>query len=395
MSSPYLGWLIREQIDRARSLSDAIPKNQRHVALEHLAALCKGALEGQVQQLRRARALLDSTGDAVAPVVLNAVKDSTRAMAEIEGYGIPPLHCQSDQAVFLNDVLFAMHREVGLLPPRPAAACTSSGYYFTHLATGTIHAPLSEAGFLLHMPDFYHELGHLLYTSLDRGTKYGPIQDGVDGAMGAVDRHYLGQCNISGEEASSVQASEATEWMWAKWRSRWILESFCDLFALFATGPAYAYSNLHLVSKVDLDIYKLNLFGRQDHPSGEARMRLLDIGMRMLGHVDEAAHVKREWDLMARHFGLPRPEYDNAFSSGLLEAIASSTLPTFGQAGLHGYRPRGERGTEGAGATPVAALLNDGWNAFWRDGDAGFRDVEKAMIARLAAVARKGAAAHQ
>ena len=193
MSHPYLGWLIREQIDRARSLKASIPDRQRHAALAQLAAMCNGVLEEQVRQLRQERALLDGAGDAGAAGALGAVRHCTRAIAEIEWYGIPPLHCQSDQAVFLNDVLSSMHREIGLPQPLPVAACTANGYYFTHLPTGTIYVPLSEASFLLHMPDFYHELGHLLYYRLGSEAKYGPIRDGVAGARGAVDRYYLRQ----------------------------------------------------------------------------------------------------------------------------------------------------------------------------------------------------------
>ena len=347
--------------------------------------MCKGALEEQARRLGQARAMLGDAGDAGVAGTLSIVRHCTRVITEIEGYGIPPLHCQSDQAVFLNDVLSAMHCEAGLLPPRPAAACTSNEYYFAHLPTMTICAPLSEAGFLLHMPDLYHELGHILYDRLAREAKYVLIRDGVADAVGAVDRHYLRQ--------TDALTPEETEWMWTSWRSRWIAEFFCDLFALFAAGPAYAYSNLHLVSKADLDVYRLGLFERQDHPSGEARMRLLDIGMQMLGYADEAAHVREEWDTVTRHCGPPPPNYDLAFSSGLLEAVASSALSTFGQAGLHVYRADGEQGPAGTGATPVAALLNDGWNTFWRDGDTGFRDLEKAMISKLAVVAREGAAA--
>ena len=314
-------------------------------------------------------------------------------MGEIEGYGIPPLHCQSDQAVFLNDVLSTMHCEAGLSPPCPAVACTSNDYYFTHFPTLTIHVPLSEAGFLLHLPDFYHELGHLLYERLDRDARYGPIGDGVADAIRAADRHYLRPTGEIDRGAMSLPTPEATGWVRSQWKHHWIMESFCDLFALFAAGPAYAYSNLHLVSKADTDMCRLNLLGRQDHPSDEARMRLLDAGMRMLGYGEEAAHVRREWGTVARHCGPPRPEYGLVFPSSLLEAIASSILLTFGRAGLRGHRPGGGREPAPAGATPVAALLNDAWRAFWRDGDAGFREREKAMIAKLAAVAREGAAA--
>ena len=389
MSSPYLGWLIREQIDRTKSLKDAIPDSLRHAALVQLASACKGALDRQVRQLGLARTLLDGAEDAGAATALGIVRDSARVMAEIEWYAIPTLRCQSDQTVFLNDVLSAMHCETGLLPPRPAAASTSHEYYFTHLPTWTIQVPLSEAGFLLHLPDFYHELGHMLYYRQNRDARYRPIMDGAADAARAVDRHYARQAN--GAELGGA-APGAVAWMQARWNHTWIQESFCDLFALFAAGPAYAYSNLHLVSKTDTDMYRLVLLGRQDHPSGEARMRLLDAGMRILGYAEEAAHVRREWDVVARHFGPPRTGYDLAFPSSLLEAIASSALLAFGRAGLRGYRAGGGNGTEGAGATPVAAALNDAWRAFWRGGDAGFRELEKTMVSRLASVARDGAA---
>ena len=120
---------------------------------------------------------------------------------------------------------------------------------------------------------------------------------------------------------------------------------------------------------------------------------MLDAGMRKLGYTDEVAHVKEEWDAIAMYYGAPRPEHSRAFSPALLEDIASSILPTFGRVGLRGYCPDGGRGLDDAGPTPVAALLNDAWRAFWSDGDAGFRDLEKAIIARLASLACRGAVA--
>lgn len=97
MSSPYLEWLIREQVDRTRLLRDEIPGNLRHAALGQLALRCRGILEEQARQLGQARALLDGAGTANATEALAIVKYCTQAIGEIEGYGMPPLHCQSDQ----------------------------------------------------------------------------------------------------------------------------------------------------------------------------------------------------------------------------------------------------------------------------------------------------------
>ena len=134
VSSPYRGWWpIREQIDRTKSIKGAIPGNLWHAALVQPASACKGALDRRVRQLGQARTLLDGAEDAGAATVPGTVRDCARAMAEIEGYAIPTPHCQSDQAVFLNDVLPAMHCETGLSPPRPAAASTSHECCFAHL----------------------------------------------------------------------------------------------------------------------------------------------------------------------------------------------------------------------------------------------------------------------
>ena len=388
MNARYLQWLIREQIDRARSLKDAIPPKQRHAALDRLAAACGDALDKQAGLLARYSSMLDGGGGASAARTLKAVKRCTRAIAEIEGYGMPPLHCQSGQAVFLNDVMSAMHRETGLPFSCPAVSCTSYDYYFSHLPTNTVYAPLSEAEFLLHLPDFYHELGHLLLEHSDHGEECGPIRAGLAAAFRSIDDHYSQHANGVDEGATSRRAEDGAQWAHTQWAGSWIQESFCDLFAVFAAGPAYAYSNLHLVSKLDMNIYELNTSARQDHPSGEARMRLLDAGMRLLGHGREADHIRKEWDAVAKLCGDSPRGYCRAFPSSLLREIAAAVLPTFGQAGLRGY-VRGERAPAGADVPTVAALLNDAWRAFWSRGDAGFRDVEKTMVSRLASIARR------
>ena len=392
MNVRYMRCIIREQIDRAESLKAEIPASQRHAALEQLAAVCRDTLEKQVCLLEQAGALLDG-GTMVGAVTkaMRVLKRCTRVIAAVEGYGMPPLHCQSEQAMFLNDVLSTMHGEVGLPFPCPAASCTSGDYYFTHLATNTVHAPLSEAAFLLHMPDFYHELGHLLFHHVDWGAGCKPILDGMGGALGAIDGWYSELTGRMERESAPLPALDGVRRMWSQWKSDWMQEAFCDLFALFAAGPAYAHSNLHLVSKTDIDIYKLNLPAKQDHPSGEARMRLLDAGMRLLGHELEADRIRAEWGAMAQFCGSPPPGYGHAFPSELLQEVAVAVLPTFGQAGLRGYSG-GVRERGGPGGDTVAGILNEAWRGFWRDADCGFRAAEKDLISKLAAAARRGAA---
>ena len=237
------------------------------------------------------------------------------------------------------------------------------------------------------MPDFCHELGHLLFHHADRGAECRPILDGMGGALGAVNGWYSQLTGSMERESDLLPTRDGVRWMWSRWKSEWMQEAFCDLFALFAAGPAYAHSNLHLVSKTDADIYKLNLLATQDRPAGEARMRLLDAGMRLLGHDLGADRIRAEWGAMAQMCGSPPPGYGNAFPSELLQEVAAAVLPTFGRAGLRGYSGGG-REWGGSGGDTAAGLLNEAWRGFWRDADCGFRDAEKDLISRLAAAWR-------
>lgn len=391
MNVQYLRRMIRDQIERAQSLEGEIPRSPRHAALERLAASCKRTLEEQICLLREALAILDAGDMSRIAEVVTAVKHSAREIGTVEGYGMPPLHCQSEQAVFLNGVLSTIHSEVGLPFPCPAVSCTSNDYYFSYYLTNTVYVPLSEAAFLLHMPDFYHELGHLLLSHPSREEKSRLSLAGAANAVGVVDDWYLQRVGTEGCTQASVRTRDGMKWMRSQWKLKWVQEAFCDLFALFATGPAYAYSNLHLVSKREEDMYGLCLFGDQDHPADEARMRLLDAGMRLLGHGREAQHVRREWEAMAQFGGDPPPEYGHAFPSPLLQGIAEAVLLALDKSGLRGYS--GAEGAQGDGCeASVAALLNDAWRGFWDEGDGQFRGLEGGLVAKLASMSRSGTA---
>ena len=208
-SVQYLKRLILDQTNRAQSLKDEIPHSPRHAALEDLATSCRITLEEQVRLPRWALSVLDGRGGEVSTLeVLTAIKYSTRAIVAIEGYGMPPLRCQSKQAVFLNSIVSTMHSEIGLQFPRPAVSCTSSEYYFAQHPTNTIHAPPSEAAFLLHMPDFYRELGHLFLAHPSREAKSRLALAGTDNAAKAVDKLYLRR--RAGRSASRGQCPYTT-----------------------------------------------------------------------------------------------------------------------------------------------------------------------------------------
>ena len=72
-------------------------------------------------------------------------------------------------------------------------------------------------------------------------------------------------------------------------------------------------------------------------------MRPLDAGMRLLGRVCEAGHVREEWGSLARFYGDSPRGYRDAFPDSLLREIASAILPALGRAGLCCYSGKGGR----------------------------------------------------
>ena len=116
------------------------------------------------------------------------------------------------------------------------------------MQANTVFAPLSGAKFLLHVADFYRELGHRLYGSavLSRSP---PLMFGVRKATEAINRRCGGMQSAERPKGEIPSTRDAEEWTRRRPRSARLEEAYCGLFALFAAGPAYARANLHLVAK--------------------------------------------------------------------------------------------------------------------------------------------------
>jgi hypothetical protein len=69
-----------------------------------------------------------------------------------------------------------------------------------------------------------------------------------------------------------------TRWE-AAWVKYWMVEFFCDLFAVYVLGPAFAWSHLHLTAKRGGDPFEVPLLGTTSHPADDARMRTLLFGL--------------------------------------------------------------------------------------------------------------------
>lgn len=218
--------------------------------------------------------------------------------------------------------------------------------------------PLSEGDFLLHLPDIYHELGHPLISETDN-PRAKPFQDAFFAAfsdiMNYLDEEQQKEAQRGERAPSSIAFYLQT---WEKSWPHWLIEFFCDLFALYILGPAYGWSNFHLCAKDGANPYSVPTTAITSHPAHDARMRSLLAGLEMIGFASEANSIKARWkELMVISGSKPEPEYHRCFPESLLRQIAQHALTGVQRIGCK-IAVKGE-------TSHVVSILNSAWDKFW------------------------------
>src|SRR5436309_6826071 len=138
------------------------------------------------------------------------------------------------------------------------------------------------------MPDLYHEIGHCVLENMKSELRLKSLLDNYDRSFSRITEHYTLLLKSKRREFGPEETPIVIERIHSRWKT-WMIEFFCDLFALYTVGPAYAWSHLHLTMKHCVDIHELSPFEQDEHPSDESRMRILLGGLRHLA-TDEASH---------------------------------------------------------------------------------------------------------
>lgn len=309
--------------------------------------------------------------------IFRITRGVARRISSVETYGIAALEYQTVESAFLNKFLFRIHQEINFPLPSPTICCISTNYYFTVPFANVIFVPLLESEFLLHLPDLYHEVGHLVARNRENASKIKHIKNSFDDAFTRITEHYTKLINEKHGEGSPEEIPRTIGYIHEQWKS-WIDEFFCDLFALYTLGPAYVWSHLHLTSKTSEDIHRLAIVVEQKHPADEARMRMLFAGMEILGFDEEIEKIDQKWRKIKQLWGDPPPEYEYAFSDPLIKEIASIFLEGISKSGFSVVDKETLHNKNS-----VRLLLHDAWMNFWKMSSEEFREWEKKQIENL------------
>lgn len=351
----YFRGAVPPLVARAEALETKI-RGDLPVDYHSLGALCRDSLieiRGRLLNLLSDPRYADP---GVQGVRLRTFRRCRKALTRLESRAIATLDRVKPEDRDLNAFVRRIAREINHAPLPPVVSPLSTTYFSVDTELGILFVPLVENRFLLHLPDVYHELGHQCFA------KVSPPR--LRPAVRALQASHLAWVQHCVDERRRLRwsrgpkAREAGVELAQHCVPGWVVELYCDLFAVFTVGPAYAWSHLHLSALYGDSPFRLPVREPATHPADEARMRVVLAGLRALGFVGEADEIAARWSELKGVGGFaPAPEFAAFYPAGVLDGMAGTALDGFAAAGVRGYRD--------APSDSVARVLNQAWSRFW------------------------------
>jgi hypothetical protein len=234
--------------------------------------------------------------------------------------------------------------------------------------------PLAEGRFLLHLPDLYHELGHSLLEFENDGRLAGFQEKHVE-AVGVAVSYLAGELRKE-NTGLGPQTFKRYLMTWVDCSLSWAIEFFCDLYAVYMVGPAFAWAHLHLAACVGTDPFRVPLMTSTVHPPDAARMTALLLALERLGFKDDRTAIERRWGEFLKLSGSEMsPEYRRCFPDSLMSQLEHLAFEGTLALGCDVAGPE----MKGQGRL----LLNEAWRVFWQ-APGGYVDWELRAVAKLA-----------
>jgi len=159
------------------------------------------------------------------------------------------------------------------------------------------------------------------------------------------------------------------------WVKYWMVEFFCDLFAVYTLGPAFVWAHLHLTAKRGEDVFAVPVISLSSHPADDARMQVMLRALSASGFSAEALTIDGRWlNLLTQAGAKPEPEYHRCYPDDLLIRIAEHA-----RAGVEAIGCRLATPTT---SDPIHSALNAAWEEFWRSPEE-FVDWERKIVEQL------------
>lgn len=359
----YFSVVINQYIKRAEKLLAQVDNSDVPLEYHLLAKLCRDKLIVSRNELTNILIKPEFLEPALQSVRLRRFRSAVDAINQLEVTGMAALARYHDDDIFLTRLVDQIRKEIKYPSLTPAVTTLSSNYFYIYTDIKLMFVPLNEGNYLLHLPDLYHELAHPLLLDLKDDDEYNTRVKDLRraGELGwAYALEYL-----SGEMEHEKRRRGPDEFalyftLWQmSWR-HWIIEFFCDLFAIFTLGPAFAWAHIHLCMRNEYDPFLVPTRGTSSHPADDARMRVMLLGLEKIGFGDAGQKITERWKqyleiTLSKSTGL----YKRCFPDELLLKIVDLAYD--------GMKKTPCRIADPETNDLVHSILNEAWQQFWNN----------------------------
>jgi hypothetical protein len=279
MLAEYLEGTVPQLVERARLLKGKIPRGLPR-DYEALIKTCHDELDNIIARLRDLQLLAPTASLAVRHAKFRQFKRAVADLDIIETRAIAALHRVHDDDHHANRLLYRICQEIAYPVLPPTVSTLSSGYFYIDPRLNLLFIPPAEGSFLLHLPDLYHELAHPLLVHKDHPVLERLSQRFLE-VTARVHDHFAERRDTEARRRGPQSFKDEID-VWEILWTKWLVEFFCDLFAVFTLGPAFVWSHLHLFMKMGKDPHEMPTpFRPATHPADDARMRALLAALRL------------------------------------------------------------------------------------------------------------------
>ncbi len=352
----YFQVAIDQTIVRAAQLLEKIDDSNIPQEYFVLASRCRDEIVKAKKELEELRDKPEMQHPDLQTVRLRRFRRATDRISKQETTGVAVLSRRHDDDVFLTRLVNHIRQEIKYPFLPPTVTGLSTNYFYIHNDIQLMFVPLSEGSYLLHLPDMYHELGHpLLYDT--HSPRVERLQQAAETVLMEASNYLL-------EETKFEERRQGPEdfllyldlWQRSWWK--WVVEFFCDLFAIFTLGPAFAWSHLHLCIKNEHDPFYVPTRSTSSHPADDARMRVMLIGLEKIGFGPEVEALRRRWaEYLEVAEAKADSNYKRCFPESLLKQIVDLAYKGTVETSCRIVDPQLHE--------PIHSAFNEAWHQFW------------------------------
>ena len=266
-------------------------------------------------------------------LLVNQINDYNRFVELVEAFEYGPLALLdyfNDRDLYFCRFARKFCEQVGYTEHPPLVSAHSHQYFYSLPYLNLIGVPLGEDKHLLALPDFAHELGHIVWVKI-----YKQFLAKFSRKLGGYIR---AQKTKALNNSASPDYQHYFDLLETLWKKRFVIEFFCDMFATYLLGAAFGWSHLRLAFATSSSLYTPGFGDSGTHPADEARMRGILTTLRLMGDHDGEAAVTEKWEaLKAILPDQPDNEYSFCYPGHLLEQLASQVISVCRQLGLRAY----------------------------------------------------------